>query len=101
MECGWLDLLDLPTQGYQPLAPLSHPCMACWHQTLVSMRLTDSLCSGDVERGEVESKYSSAYEEKINPFTDFRSKERESRRRQMHVADRLMYEFWQLISSNK
>ncbi|KAK9858886.1 hypothetical protein WJX84_001830 [Apatococcus fuscideae] len=57
--------------------------------------------AGDVERGEVESRYSSAYEEKINPFADFRSKERESRRRQMHVADRLMYEFWQLISGDK
>ena len=59
------------------------------------------VCPGDVERGEVESKYSSAYEEKINPFADFRSKERESRRKQMHVADRVMYEFWQFISGNK
>ncbi len=57
--------------------------------------------AGDIERGEVESRYSNAYEEKINPFTDFRSKERESRRKQMNVADRVMFEFWHFVSGNK
>ena len=68
---------------------------------ICACRLICICYTGDLERGEVERKYSSAYEEKINPFTDFRSKERESRRRQMNVADRVLYEFWQFVSGNK
>ncbi|KAK9803913.1 hypothetical protein WJX72_004650 [[Myrmecia] bisecta] len=56
---------------------------------------------GDMEKGEVETRYASAYEEKLNPFSDFRTRERETRRRQMHVADRVMFEFGQIISGSR
>lgn len=53
------------------------------------------------EAGEVEGRYNKAYEEKINPFSDFRSREREARRQQMNVLDRIMFEFGQFISGSQ
>lgn len=55
----------------------------------------------DPEAGEVEGRYSKAYEEKMNPFSDFRSREREARRQQMNVLDRIMFEFGQFISGSQ
>lgn len=55
----------------------------------------------DPEAGEVEGRYSKAYEEKINPFSDFRSREKEARRQQMNVLDRIMFEFGQFISGSQ
>ncbi len=60
------------------------------------------LCAvADPEAGEVEGRYSKAYEEKMNPFSDFRSREREARRQQMNVLDRIMFEFGQFISGSQ
>jgi len=55
----------------------------------------------DPEAGEVEGRYSKAYEEKMNPFSDFRSREKEARRQQMNVLDRIMFEFGQFISGSQ
>lgn len=55
----------------------------------------------DVERGDVEGRYQKAYEERINPFGDFRDKEKAARKQKMHVADRVMYEFGQIISGSQ
>ena len=71
------------------------------------MRLTKQnksfvLCAvADPEAGEVEGRYSKAYEEKMNPFSDFRSREREARRQHMNVLDRIMFEFGQFISGSQ
>ena len=55
----------------------------------------------DPEAGDVEGRYSKAYEEKVNPFSDFRTREREARRQQMNIPDRVMFEFGQFISGSK
>ncbi len=55
----------------------------------------------DPEAGEVEGRYTKAYEEKMNPFSDFRSREKEARRQQMNVLDRIMFEFGQFISGSQ
>ena len=55
----------------------------------------------DPEGGDVEGRYNKAYEEKMNPFSDFRTREREQRRQQMNVLDRIMFEFGQFISGSK
>lgn len=55
----------------------------------------------DVEKGDVEGRYQKAYEERINPFGDFRDKEKAARKQKMHVADRVMYEFGQIISGSQ
>ena len=49
----------------------------------------------------MEGRYNKAYEEKMNPFSDFRTREREQRRQQMNVLDRIMFEFGQFISGSK
>ena len=54
----------------------------------------------DVELGEVETRYSTAYEEKVNPFSDFRARERDQRRSKMNVLDKVMFEFGQFISGS-
>lgn len=69
------------------MSPLSHIFLLC--------------AVADPEAGEVEGRYSKAYEEKMNPFSDFRSREREARRQQMNVLDRIMFEFGQFISGSQ
>ena len=59
------------------------------------------VADADPEAGEVEGRYNKAYEEKMNPFSDFRSREREARRQQMNIMDRIMFEFGQFISGSK
>lgn len=54
----------------------------------------------DAELGEVETRYSTAYEEKVNPFSDFRARERDQRRSKMNVLDKVMFEFGQFISGS-
>eukprot|EP00884_Botryococcus_braunii_P002856 jgi/Botrbrau1/12571/Bobra.0169s0105.1 len=55
----------------------------------------------DAEKGDVEGRYQKAYEERINPFGDFRDKEKAARKQKMNVADRVMYEFGQIISGSQ
>lgn len=59
-----------------------------------------SACA-DVESGQIENKYASAYEERMNPFSDWKEREKASRRRQLNMADRVMYEFGQFISRSQ
>ncbi len=54
-----------------------------------------------MEAGHIESKYDKAYEEKLNPFTDWKQREKASRKRQLNMPDRVMYEFGQFISSSQ
>ncbi len=49
----------------------------------------------------MEGRYQKAYEERINPFGDFRDKEKAARKQKMNVADRVIYEFGQIISSSQ
>lgn len=55
----------------------------------------------DVEVGDVEGRYAGLYESKVDPFSKFRDREREQRRRHMGMADRAMFLFGQLINSSK
>ena len=55
----------------------------------------------DVERTDIENKYATAYEEKLNPFSDWKERERAARKRQLNVADRVMYEAGQFISTSQ
>lgn len=55
----------------------------------------------DLEAGHIENKYDKAYEEKMNPFIDWKQKEKASRKKQLSMADRVMYEFGQIISSSR
>jgi len=55
----------------------------------------------DVESGHIENKYDTAYEAKINPFSDWKQREKAARKTQLSVADRMMYEFGQFISSSQ
>ena len=54
-----------------------------------------------METGTIESKYASVYEERNNPFIDWKEREKASRKRQLNVADRIMFEFGQFISSSQ
>lgn len=49
----------------------------------------------------MEGRYNGLYESKVDPFTKFRDREREQRRRHMGMADRAMFLFGQLINSSK
>lgn len=71
----------------------SHPCCLATQFACVVV--------ADPEAGEVEGRYTKAYEEKMNPFSDFRSREKEARRQQMNVLDRVMFEFGQFISGSQ
>ena len=55
----------------------------------------------DVETGNIENKYDKAYEEKLNPFSDWKQKEKANRKKQLNMPDRVMYEFGQFISSSQ
>ncbi|KAL4853646.1 hypothetical protein ACK3TF_005368 [Chlorella vulgaris] len=55
---------------------------------------------GDVEAGTIVSKYMQQYEQSINPFADFKAKEREARRKQLPIQDKAMYGVANLISGN-
>ena len=60
-----------------------------------------ALPAADVEAGTIESKYASVYEERNNPFIDWKEREKASRKRQLNMADRIMFEFGQFISSSQ
>ena len=45
----------------------------------------------------VEGQYSADYEASLNPWTDWRQKERQSRRRRLGLVDRFMYEAGQAV----
>ena len=94
-----------------------HPCTACSPQREnleEASACAQTLCTQceaahrpfklpaalDVELGEVETRYSTAYEEKVNPFSDFRARERDQRRSKMNVLDKVMFEFGQFISGS-
>lgn len=49
----------------------------------------------------MESRYTKEYEEQLNPFTDFRDKERSARKRQLSPTDRVLYEIGHIISGNR
>ncbi|KAK9917963.1 hypothetical protein WJX75_000085 [Coccomyxa subellipsoidea] len=55
----------------------------------------------DVGAGDVESRYTKEYEEALNPFTDFRDRERSARKRQLSPVDRMLYEIGQIVSGSK
>lgn len=59
-----------------------------------------SFCT-EVGPGDVESRYTREYEEALNPFTDFRDKERSTRRRQLSPVDRVLFEIGQVVSGSK
>lgn len=69
-------------------------------QAIISSAACFSIVA-DPEAGEVEGRYTKAYEETMNPFSDFRSREKEARRQQMNVLDRIMFEFGQFISGSQ
>ena len=48
----------------------------------------------------MEGQYSTEYEASLNPWTDWRQKERQSRRRRLGIIDRFMYEAGQLVYSS-
>ena len=75
-------------------------CGVQWLYMLFATKLA-CVTVADPEAGEVEGRYSRVYEEKMNPFTDFRSREKEARRQQMHVLDRIMFEFGHFISGSQ
>ena len=49
----------------------------------------------------MESRYTREYEEAVNPFTDFRDKERSARKRQLSPVDRVLFEIGQIVSGSK
>ena len=49
----------------------------------------------------MESRYAREYEDAINPFSDFRDRERTARKRQLSTMDRVLYEAVQLVSGSK
>ncbi|BDA49351.1 Protein CASP [Coccomyxa sp. Obi] len=55
----------------------------------------------DVGPGDVESRYTREYEEALNPFTDFRDRERSARKRQLSPVDRVLFEIGQIVSGSK
>ena len=57
-------------------------------------------CAADVEKGNIEGRYSKDYEDSVNPFNHWREKERASRRSKLSVVDRLAYEMGQLIAGS-
>ncbi|PRW51060.1 CASP-like [Chlorella sorokiniana] len=59
-----------------------------------------ALDPADLEAGAVVGKYMAQYEQSINPFADFKAKEREARRKQLPLQDRAMYAVGSLISGN-
>lgn len=55
----------------------------------------------DIETGSIETKYGRAYEENLNPFSDWKQREKASRRKQLSIPDRLLYEIGQVISTSQ
>ncbi|KAL4425119.1 hypothetical protein ABPG77_008224 [Micractinium sp. CCAP 211/92] len=56
--------------------------------------------ASDLEAGAVVGRYLQQYEQSINPFADFKAKEREARRKQLPLQDKAMYAVGSLISGN-
>ncbi len=54
-----------------------------------------------MEAGQIENKYDPAYEARMNPFSDWKQKEKAARKKQLSIADRMVYEFGQFISSSQ
>ena len=61
----------------------------------------ESACPSGMEAGEVEHKYKSAYEENMNPFSDWKQREKASRKKQLSLPERVLYEGGQVISSSQ
>ena len=55
----------------------------------------------DVEKGNIEGRYTSEYEESVNPFHNWRDKEKASRRSRLSMVDRLAYELGQLVAGSR
>ena len=55
-----------------------------------------SACA-DSERQNVESQYQGDYEASLNPWGDWKERERASRRTRLGLVDRVMYEFGQIV----
>eukprot|EP01026_Neomeris_dumetosa_P021760 TRINITY_DN1895_c0_g1_i18.p1 TRINITY_DN1895_c0_g1~~TRINITY_DN1895_c0_g1_i18.p1 ORF type:complete len:722 (-),score=137.08 TRINITY_DN1895_c0_g1_i18:934-2988(-) len=55
----------------------------------------------DEELGEVESRYSKAYEEKLNPFTKFQSNEVQKRMQKMQLPDRAVLSGSQMLLASR
>ena len=51
----------------------------------------------DSERQNVESQYQGDYEASLNPWGDWKERERASRRTRLGLVDRVMYEFGQIV----
>ena len=56
---------------------------------------------GDVEAGEVEAKYAPEYAASVDPFSAWRTRERERGRASMAAPDRIMFAAGQMIATNK
>jgi hypothetical protein len=54
----------------------------------------------DLEAGPVEAKYEREYSASIDPFTAWRSKERERGRAAMALHDRMLYAAGQMVATN-
>ncbi len=65
------------------------------------MTCREACPAAEVGPGDVESRYTKEYEEQLNPFTDFRDKERSARRRQLSPTDRVLYEVGQMITGSR
>ena len=49
----------------------------------------------------VEHKYGRAYEENLNPFSDWKQRERATRKKQLSIPERLLYEAGQIVSTSQ
>ena len=54
----------------------------------------------DVEKGNIEGRYSKDYEDAVNPFSNWRDREKAARRSKLSMIDRLSYEVGQLVASS-
>eukprot|EP00887_Chlorella_sp_A99_P007147 scaffold2.g7147.t1 len=57
--------------------------------------------AADLEAGAVVRKYSEEYEASVNPFADFRAREREARRKQLPLQDKAMLGLTTVITSSR
>jgi hypothetical protein len=93
----WGLCLSLPTGVFKPLLSFKSDGRNC----ACMPALTRMLLCADVGAGDVESRYTKEYEEALNPFTDFRDRERSARKRQLSPVDRMLYEIGQIVSGSK
>lgn len=93
----WGLCLSLPTGVFKPLLSFESDGRNC----ACMPALTRMLLCADVGAGDMESRYTKEYEEALNPFTDFRDRERSARKRQLSPVDRVLYEIGQIVSGSK